>query len=298
MKICTIFNPNSGSNRRDPSLHQELKRRASGANPLFVTEGPGHATQLAAEAVRAGFSRVIAVGGDGTMNETAQALVGTEAALGLVPCGSGNGLALHLGLPTARLEALMLGTNPSARILNMDTGIVNGRPFFNVMGLGLDAEISTRFNKLLRRGLSSYVKTTIGTLVGHRSQRYRITDEFGVSLEVKAMILALCNSDQYGNNARIAPGANVEDGRLELVALSPMNPLRLGYAVIRLFNGSIHHCKAVTTLTGSSFVIERESEDDIHTDGETLKAGKRIDVSVRKGSLRILCPARPVNLKK
>lgn len=289
MRICYIYNPNSGGNRRNPAILRELLRRTSGDSAVLrVTERPLHGTQLAREAVHAGFDRIVAVGGDGTMNEVAQALVGTGVPLGLVPCGSGNGLALHLGIPLGPLDALALAGDPGACIKTMDTGLADGHPFFNAMGVGLDAEISLRFNRLTRRGLPSYVRTTLGAFLSHRSTPYTVTDELGSSRPLRAMIVAVANSDQYGNKAYIAPKARVDDGRLNLVAISPMNPLRLATLVYRLFAGTLDRSRAVTSLLGASFVIERPSPGPLHTDGETHEAGTHITVAVRPASLRIL----------
>ncbi len=289
MRICYIYNPNSGGNRRNPAILQELLRRTGGGPAVLrVTERPLHATVLAREAVNAGFDRIVAVGGDGTMNEVAQALVGTGVPLGLVPCGSGNGLALHLGIPLRPLDALALAGDPAACIKTMDTGVADGHPFFNAMGVGLDAEISLRFNRLTRRGLPSYVRTTLGAFLSHRATDYRVTDELGSQLHLRAMIVAVANSDQYGNKAYIAPKARVDDGRLNLVAISPMNPFRLGTLVYRLFAGTLDRSRAVTSLLGGSFTLERPAPGPLHTDGETHEAGTLITVAVRPASLRIL----------
>lgn len=145
MKTRFILNPVSGRNVRRPWLARHVRdfiaTRGLTAD-LVLTECPGHATRLAQAALAAGCDRVIAIGGDGTMNETAQALLHSPAALGLVPCGSGNGLALHLGIPTRLPEALALAADPAARVAAIDTGTANGRPFFNAMGFGFDAEVS------------------------------------------------------------------------------------------------------------------------------------------------------------
>src|SRR5277367_2209383 len=155
MKVRFVFNPRSGRPRRNapilPALGEFISARGLDAD-LVCTEGPGHATEIARDAVAAGCLRVIAVGGDGTVNEVAQALIHTPAAMGLVPCGSGNGLALHLGLPRTLADALDLATGTSGRVAELHTGAVNGLPFVNAMGLGLDAEVSRRFNRLTRRG--------------------------------------------------------------------------------------------------------------------------------------------------
>ena len=159
MKLRFVFNPKSGRPRRNapvlPLLRSFISARALDAD-LVSTEGPGHATEIARDAVAAGCLRVIAVGGDGTVNEVAQALIHTPAAMGLVPCGSGNGLALHLGLPRSLTGALDLATGTSGRLAELDTGTVNGLPFVNAMGLGLDADVARRFNRLVNNVMARF----------------------------------------------------------------------------------------------------------------------------------------------
>jgi len=155
MRTVFILNPHAGHNRRRPGLRQQLREftaSCAGGAVVEVTEGPGHARELARGAVQAGAEVVAAVGGDGTMNEVAQGLLGAPAALALVPCGSGNGLALHLCIPRSLGGALRLAADPAAAVREIDSGEVAGLPFFNAMGIGLDAEISRRFNGLARRG--------------------------------------------------------------------------------------------------------------------------------------------------
>src|SRR6185436_9487189 len=208
-----IFNPNSGHNRRRPRFAGMIRDFISAhrlAGDFATTDGPGHATELARTAVLAGYDCVVAVGGDGTMNEVAQALVGSPAALALVPCGSGNGLALHLGLPTSPLQALGLVAGGHSRTAAIDTGVANGFPFFNAMGLGLDADVSRRFNGLTRRGLPAYARTALNALRELRSERCTIAMP-GQREKLEVLLVAVANSDQYGNNARIAPGARVDD---------------------------------------------------------------------------------------
>ncbi|MFA5265039.1 MAG: diacylglycerol kinase family protein [Opitutaceae bacterium] len=294
MKLRFIYNPCSGKNRRNPWLLEELRRccaRNDIVAALSITERPGHATELALRALAEGCTHVVAVGGDGTMNETAQALVGSEATLGLVPCGSGNGLALHLGIPTQPLDALRLLFDGNATDVCIDTGRADGHPFFNAMGIGLDAEISRRFNLLQRRGLPSYVRTTLGALCRHRPLDITVTDASGSSLRTRAMLAAVANSDQYGNMALIAPGARVDDGLLDLVILQPVGLPGAIQAAYRLFNGTLDSFSRVKRMRSSSFVMERPSPGPIHTDGETRQAGTRIAVAVRPRSLRIVVPA-------
>jgi diacylglycerol kinase (ATP) len=292
MKTLFIFNPCSGRNRRRPALADAIRgfiaARALDAE-FAMTEGPGHATALAREAAIAGHEVVVAVGGDGTMNEVAQGLLDTPAALALVPCGSGNGLALHLGLPRAPLAALQLAAGTGSRVVAVDTGVANGKPFFNAMGLGFDADVSRRFNRLVRRGLPAYARVALSALRSLRSQRCTITA--GPRTEtIDALLVAVANSDQYGNNARIAPGARIDDGRLDLVAVSGGSWLGVAALVPRLFLGNLDRSPLVTRFAGPRFVIDRVAPGLIHTDGETHEAGARVEVVVRPQSLRMVIP--------
>jgi diacylglycerol kinase (ATP) len=293
MKLRFIINPKSGKPRRNagiPALLREYVERKALDADIVSTEGPGHATELAREAVAAGCTRVVAVGGDGTVNEVAQALVHSRTALALVPCGSGNGLALHIGLPKSVPEALELAAGPDGRVAELDTGIVNGLPFVNAMGLGLDADVSFRFNRLARRGLVAYARTALAAFFKMRPERCQIAD--GTNREtVDALLIAVANSDQYGNNAKIAPHARVDDGLLDLVVVGPTGPLGAAILGARLFLGSIDRSPAVRRLKGARFVIDRPSEGIIHTDGETHMAGATIVVVVQPRSLRLVVPA-------
>lgn len=292
MKTCIIFNPYSGRNRRRPGLATAIRdfiRTRSLDAHVATTEGPGHATELARAAAASGHGVVVAVGGDGTMNEVAQGLVNTPSALALVPCGSGNGLALHLGLPRSPFEALRLATGTGARIGAVDTGTANGHPFFNAMGLGLDADVSRRFNLLTHRGLPGYARVGLAVLRELRTERCQIA--CGARVESHEILLvAVANSDQYGNNARIAPGARVDDGRLDLVAVKAAGLGATALLVPRLFLGNIDRSPQVVRMTGPRFVIERVAPGFIHTDGETHATGARVEIAVQPRSLRLLIP--------
>ncbi len=292
MKTRFIINPCSGRNRRRPWLVDSIRQFARSPAleaEVAVTEGPRHATELARAAVQTGCELVVAVGGDGTMNEVAQALTNTSTALALVPCGSGNGLALHLGLPRSLGRALRLVSGEAGRVAAIDTGWVNDHPFFNAMGLGFDAEVSRRFNGLTRRGLPAYVRAAAGVLRDIRGERCTITA--GDRREViDALLVTVANSEQYGNNARIAPGAQVDDALLDLVAIRRSGLLGLAALAPRLFLGNIDQSRHVRRIRGASFTIEREAPGIIHTDGETHETGAVVSVRVNPRSLRILVP--------
>lgn len=292
MKVQFILNPCSGRNRRRPwlaSVIRDFARARLGEATLVTTESRGHATELARRAVASGSELVVAVGGDGTMNEVAQALVQSPAALALIPCGSGNGLALHLGLPRSLERALTLLTAAHHKVVAIDTGLVDDRPFFNAMGLGFDAEVSRRFNSLTRRGLPAYMRETAAALRGIRSERCTLVAGDRRTV-LDTVLVAVANSDQYGNNARIAPGAQVDDGLLDLVAVRPAPLWSLAALVPSLFLGTFDQSRHVCRLRGASFQIHREHAGLVHTDGETHALGAVINVRVNPRSLRVLVP--------
>jgi YegS/Rv2252/BmrU family lipid kinase len=293
MKLRFVFNPRSGRPRRNapilPALRAFVAERAHDAD-LACTEGPGHATELARDAVAAGCQRVIAVGGDGTVNEVAQALIHTPAAMGLVPCGSGNGLALHLGIPSVLAEALELAAGACAQVAELDTGTANGIPFVNAMGMGLDAEVGRRFNRLTRRGLPAYARTALAAFLGRKAERCAVTTA-GRREEIDMLLIAVANSDQYGNNARIAPLARVDDGILDLVAVRPVGLFGACALGARLFLGTMDRSPDVRRMRGARFVVERPAPGFIHTDGEIHATEALIEILVRPRSLRFVVPA-------
>ncbi len=292
MKTRFIFNPHSGKNRRNPNLVPAIRTFIADQSldaTIVSTEAPGHATELARAAVAEGCSRVVAVGGDGTMNEVAQALIGTSAALGLIPCGSGNGLALHLNIPTEPQRALRLLADEHRRVAVIDTGSANGHSFCNAMGLGFDAEISRRFNRLDRRGLLAYARAGFAAFASHQPERCVVVGHL-LRRPVNAFIVAVANSDQYGNRAFIAPRARIDDGLLDLVVIGPVNVFSAIPLVARLFLGTLDQSRHVLRSSGVRFVIERAAAGLIHTDGETHATGASIEVIVRPHSLRIIVP--------
>ena len=291
-QFCFIFNPHSGLNRRRPQFLEELRARiaALGLDAEFrCTEHPHHATELARDAVARGVPRIVAVGGDGTLNEVACGVVGTAAALALIPCGSGNGLGRHLGVHGSLEHALAIARD--GRIRSIDTGVAAGHRFFNAMGIGFDAEIAHRFNNLPSRGFRTYLHTGWNTYFGYRPEMYTIRTATGAETTREAFIVAVTNSDQYGNNARVAPGASVDDGRLDLVAIPPMGTFRSLCFVPRLFCGDIRRARGVFTAQGEAFTIRRKAPGVIHVDGETRETGAEIEVRIEPRSLRFLVPA-------
>lgn len=292
MKLRFIFNPRSGHNARNPHLlhraHAFIREHRLDAT-VIATERPQHATELARRAVDEGCDVVVAIGGDGTMNEVGTALVGTPAVLGLIPCGSGNGLGRHLGIPGPGRGAFrtLLGGQPR----RIDTGTANGHVFINAMGLGFDAEISDRFTRVTRRGLPAYVRTTFAAWRHFRPVPLTVRAP-GMRLATTAFIAAVANSDQYGNDCYIAPGARVDDGLLDLTVIRPVGLWRAVPLAVRLFAGRIDGSPAVQRLQARTFALERPAAGLIHTDGEPRATDATVEVAVRPGSLQVLVPAK------
>jgi diacylglycerol kinase (ATP) len=285
-----IFNPRSGHNARNPWLlaHARAFIAEHRLDAVVVpTERPRHATELAHRALDDDCRLIVAIGGDGTMNEVATALVGTDIALGLIPCGSGNGLGRHLGIPGPGQGAFRALLDGHTRLI--DTGSVDGHPFFNAMGLGFDAEISARFNALSTRGFSAYARTTLQTLFGYQPENYTI-HAGGASVRTQAFLVAIANSDQYGNDCFIAPAARVDDGLLDLTVVRRLTAFNALPLAERLFTKRIDGSPSVTRLRAASFTITRSAPGFLHTDGEVRQAEAELQIRVLPASLRIAVP--------
>jgi YegS/Rv2252/BmrU family lipid kinase len=291
LKARIIYNPSSGFIARQPDLLARVQAFIARHHPdvaIVPTARRHHATELARAAVADGCDLVVAFGGDGTMNEVAQALMGTAAVLGLVPCGSGNGLARHLGIPLRPEDALGLLQTGQPRLI--DAGFADGHPFFVTAGIGFEAEMALRFNQLTRRGLPGYFRTGALGWWSYRPQDYVISHA-GNRMTRHALTLTVANCNQYGNNARITPRASVDDGLLDLAAVPPVNLLNASPLLLRLFNGTLDRRADVLQLRGATFVVERPAPGPLHTDGESHEAGARVEFTVRPRCLRVLVPA-------
>ncbi|HVU32499.1 MAG TPA: diacylglycerol kinase family protein [Opitutaceae bacterium] len=285
MKTRFIVNPRSG---RAVAHLSEIRAFADRrAAEVVMTTHRGHATELAADAAARGIALVVAVGGDGTLNEVASALVGTDVTLGLVPCGSGDGLGRHLGIHGPVRRALNLLDQGHSRWI--DSGTADGHPFFTAAGIGFEAEIAARFNRLQRRGFLRYLSTAAMAWREWQPREYEVTSPFGME-RFRAFTLVVANANQYGNGAKIAPRALVDDGALDLTAIPPITLVNALPMVARLFGGRIDTARGLLTRRAGEFRIVAEGPMLLHTDGEVHSAGSRIEFRVRPASLRILVP--------
>ncbi len=255
---------------------------------MVRTTHPRHAAELATRALEEDCALIVVAGGDGTMNEVASVLTGTGATLGLVPCGSGNGLGRHLGIHGSVTHAIRLLTEGVPRLI--DSGQADGHPFFTVAGLGFEAEIADRFNRLPRRGFLRYLLLSARVFASWRPHDYTVSHG-AVREKVRAFTLAVANASQYGNNARIAPGARTDDGLLDLCAVPPISLWNALPLTVRLFAGTIDRAPSVVSRRHARFLVERSAPGLLHTDGEVHPAGPSVEFIVRPASLRVMMPA-------
>jgi diacylglycerol kinase (ATP) len=291
LSVAIIINPVSGGARPDAARRRaELAAAVVDTHgdraEVFVTERAGHARELARAAAGRGVRLVIAWGGDGTINEVASALAFDDVPLGIVPAGSGNGLALELGIDRRPERAIANALRAEPR--PMDVGEIDGRLFVNIAGIGFDAHVAAQFNgpDNTRRGLLGYLGVTSRALFGYEPSHYRLA--FGEARsEVCAVLVTIANSAQYGNNARIAPHARVDDGELDLVVVEERSRLHTLLSLPHLFRGTAERVPGCTITRITQGTIEADQPMTFHVDGETVHGGTRLSVRVHPAALRV-----------
>ena len=263
--------------------------RARGvAGEVVVTDGPGRGAAAARELAARGAETVVVWGGDGTINEVASQLVGRGVKLGIVPAGSGNGLARELGLSRDPARALRTALDGPVRWI--DAGELAGRLFFNVAGVGFDAHLAAAFNARVRRGLAGYAAAGLREVLRHAPARYDVTAD-GAGVSAPALLVAVANTRQYGNGAIIAPAARPDDGRLDLVVVPPVGLLATGWHLQRLFRGTLDRLPGVRMLPLETGEIASGEPLTFHVDGEVVRGERRLPVAVHPRALPVRVPA-------
>lgn len=283
--ILFLINPVSGGKSKldFPALAVKYLDETKFHPEFLFTERQGHAFEIAAAADD--MDIVVAVGGDGTVNEIASALDGSVKCMGIIPCGSGNGLARALGIPLNEKKAILRLNK--LHITRIDSGNFNGRKFFNMAGIGFDAHISALFAREAKRGLKGYVKKTLSEIAEYRSARYHIEID-GKSLNREAFMISIANSAQYGNNAYISPSASLRDGLLDVCIIKPFPLYKLPVLGLRMFNKSAHRSAYVEIVRAREVCIFRESEGAVHLDGEPVEMGRKLSIRVQPLSLSLI----------
>lgn len=289
-KIRIIINPKSGTSSKK-ELPAKIKKELGIELydwEIFFTEYAGHACEIAKQAIADNIDYVIAVGGDGTVNEVARTLVGSNTTLGIVPLGSGNGLARDLYIPLTLKKALNIIKEENA--IDIDYGIANDRIFFCTCGMGFDALVSKQAAKAKRRGSIMYFKTMMETFFSQKPEYYTITCPEG-TFEDDAFVITCANAGQYGYNAYIAPNADVQDGLMNIVILKPLSLLNAPKAGLQLITKNIDRNKKMVQILTSEAVIKRSRKGAMHLDGDYLEGDAEIHIKIVPKGLKVLVPS-------
>jgi len=288
--IVFIMNPISGTVSKSaiPSMIEKLLDKELFSYDIRETQYAGHATEIAHQAIDEGVDIVCAIGGDGTVNEVGRALIGSQTALAIIPCGSGNGLARHLMLPMDAGKAIKIIN--ICEIHDLDYGIINEKPFFCTCGMGFDAFISMKFAEAGKRGLTTYLENVLKEGLKYEPETYEIEDETGKK-RYKAFLISAANASQYGNNAYIAPQASMSDGKLDVIIMEPFDVLEAPQISIDMFNKTLDKNSKIKTFKTQHIHVSRKEPGLIHYDGDPVMTDADVDISiVSKGIKMVVNP--------
>lgn len=290
-QIVFIVNPISGTQGKKTILKwiDERLDRSCYDYKVVKTEYAGHATEIAANAVNEGIDIVVSIGGDGTINETARSLVHTNTALGIIPCGSGNGLARHLHIPMEPKAAIDI-LNEGYQI-PMDYGKINDIPFFCTCGVGFDAFVSLKFADSGKRGLLTYLENTLHESLTYEPETYEIENEEG-TVKHKAFLIACGNASQYGNNAYITPQASLTDGLMDVTILEPFTVLDVPSLSFQLFNKTIDQNSRIKTMRAKKIKIHRSKPGVFHFDGDPIMGNEDLEVEIIPHGLNVITSSK------
>ncbi len=289
--ITFVVNPISGTQEKEQivELIGECVNQDKYTYEVVYTEYAGHAQKIASQCSHEGHYAVVAVGGDGTVNEIARALTHTHTALGIIPCGSGNGLARHLQIgltPKKALEVINEGF-----VECIDYGTINRRKFFCTCGVGFDAFVSLKFSEAGKRGLTTYIEQSLNASLNYKPETYQVTIDGNETESYEAFLIACGNAAQYGNNAYIAPKATLTDGLLDVTVLNPFTPLDVPSLALQLFTKTIDQNSHIKTFRCKTLHIRREKPGVVHYDGDPVKMGVNLDVKIHHAGLHVIVPA-------
>jgi diacylglycerol kinase (ATP) len=292
VKVVAIINPISGAGAdthaaeaRRQLLTSELERRRLHAE-VHITTHARHAHALASAAAADRAELVVVWGGDGTVNEVGAALVGTDSALGLVPAGSGNGLAAALGTPRRPHAAIAAAFDGPLR--RIDAGTLAGRPFFNIAGIGVDARIAALFNVRAQGTRGRWPYVFIGVREGCRycAQDY-VVELDGEARALRALVIAFANGGEYGNGVRLSAAARIDDGRIDALVVEDRPIAARFWHARHLVRGSAHLAPRVVARQIRHAVIRSATPIEYHVDGEPGIAHDTVEVGVMPGALLV-----------
>jgi len=286
-KVRIIVNPISGTKKKKQGskYFERLLHNSSFHTDFFITEFPGHCTLLSKEAVDLKYDAVIVVGGDGTINEAVQSLIGSKTALGIIPAGSGNGLARHLGIPMATSQAIK--RIESFQTTQIDTAKINDQSFVNLSGIGFDAHVAKVFNGSNKRGLFNYFLISIREYFHFKNTDYEL-DIDGKITNTKAFMVVFANSNQFGNNFIISPNASIKDGLLDVCIIQKPSIFSLPYLFFQLARKKIHHSYFVDIQTACNIKLKLKEKSFINVDGEAIEHKGTVQININPLSLTVI----------
>lgn len=287
MKIAFIINPVSGVKKKSKIEHLIL---SSFCNPeydvtIHKTEYHGHATELARNLASQGVDTVVAVGGDGTLNEVSAGLLKSGTVLGLIPCGSGDGLARHLNISKNPAKAIKLIL--ARRIYDIDMVFINNTSFINVAGIGYDAQVAHAFAKCTRRGFWSYIKQILNIYFSYTSFESSISCN-NKTIERTAYLIEFANSSQFGNNAVISPMSLTNDQLIEICILKPFPWYYIPNILTRLYTKTMHNSKFMEIIQSGNILVKTKQPVPAHIDGEPLCYNTEFNVKIYPNALKII----------
>lgn len=287
-KLRFIINPKSGIGRQKKvegliARHLDLNKFEY---EICHTEARAHAVTLSREAAAMKYDAVIIVGGDGSINEAARGLIGSGTALGIIPAGSGNGLAHFMNISLNTRKALEIINR--FQVKPIDTGIINGNPYVSVAGLGFDAYVAKLFSKSRIRGFWAYAKIIFLQYLTYQPKRYKIYVD-GKTLKKSAFMLTFANSDQFGFNARVAPTAIIDDGYIDLCIVHKPRLFFIILVIPFIFLGLMHKTPFVKIIKTKNVKVIQSRNNIAHIDGDEIDLGKNIEVHIVPGSLNVIC---------
>ena len=289
--IAFIVNPISGTKAKNKiaKLIRELLDAEQFSPTVVVTEYAGHATQLAQQSALESYYAVVAVGGDGTVNEVANGLVGTDTALGIIPNGSGNGFARHLDIsPRMNRAVEMLNSSEPIRV---DYGMVNDIKFFSTCGVGFDALVAVQFNEGKSRGLKMYIQNTLQSLFNYKPETYHIISN-GVDVTTEAFLITFANAGQWGYDANIAPKASVQDGLMDIAIVNKFPLSAAPKLALSLFTHNIDENSYMNTIRAKEVTLIREQAGPMHIDGDPVEMPAELHLRMVQDGLKVLVKKR------
>ncbi len=289
-RACFIVNPMAGTSHQK-RIRESIDRHLDHTKfhyKIEYTRHAGHATDLARQAAAEGWEVVVAVGGDGSVNEVAAGLMGTDSVLAIIPAGSGNGLAMHLGLGRDMNRAMRLLNRSEPRWL--DVGLMNGRPFVNLAGVGFDGLVSNLMKGKAKRGFVSYFLKSIEAGLTYEPRNCSILFD-GKTIEERCFTIAVANGPMYGYNFQIAPGARLDDGQFEVVLLKDVPRWKYFAAVPETLSGRIYEADFVEHFAARSVEISFDRDENFaHIDGEGVTVNGHLRFEMREKALRVMAP--------